>query len=109
MRDLRLNDFSDELRDKLIEGGITLPKSLVRRMVKEFFKHAEQTAQSGKGRFMLWQRDITAIYNRLDTEKLCNELANGEDVLTVDYLLRINKMQKNAKRYYKHMPITIPE
>lgn len=78
-------------------------------MTKAFFKHAEETAESGKGRFMLWQRDITAVYNRLDAKKLCNELANGENVLTVDYLLRINKLQKNAKRYYKGMSLTLEE
>jgi len=109
VRDLQLSEFSQELRDKLRDEGIELPRHVVYRMTKAFFKHAEKTAKSGEGRFMLWQRDITAVYNRLDEVSLCNELANGERVLTADYLIRKNKMQKNARRYYKRMPMTLPE
>jgi hypothetical protein len=109
VRDLQLSDFSQELRDKLRDEGIELPRSVINRMTKEFFKHAEKTVKNGEGRFMLWQRDITSIYNRLDEVSLCNELANGEKVLTADYLIRKNKMQKNARRYYKMMPMTLPE
>lgn len=107
MRDLQLSDFSQELREKLRDKGIELPRKVVYSMVKEFFKHAEQTAKKGEGRFALWQRDITMIYNLLDEEKLCNELANGELVLTADYLIRKKKMQKNAFRHYKRMSMTM--
>jgi hypothetical protein len=109
MRDLNLDTFSREVRDKLRDKGIELPRHVVNHMVKSFFKHAEKTASLGEGRFMLWGRNLTTIYNIIDKEKLCNELAIGENVLTADHLIRINKMQRNAKRFYKRMALTLPE
>jgi len=107
VRDLQLSEFADELREKLRDKGVEVPRKVVLQMTKEFFKHAEEVAKSGDGQFKLWQRDITAIYNILDESRLCNELANGEKVLTADYLISIKKMQKNALRYYKRMPMTL--
>lgn len=110
MRDLSLDDFSREVREKLRDKGVELPRYVVYRMTKAFFKHAEKTAKEGKERFILWQnKDIQSIYPIFDVKKLCNELADGDNVLTADYLIRINKMQKNARRYYKRMPMTISE
>lgn len=106
MRDLHLNEFVDELRSDLREKGVDLPRTLVYQMTKAFFKHAEKTAIEGKARFIMHHRDLTQVYPEWDVKRLCAELADGDNVLTANRLIAINKMQKVTKRYYKKMAMT---
>ena len=106
MRDLKLSEFAEELRHKLSETGVNLPKALVYQMTKAFFKQAEKTAEEGKERFFIHHRALTQVYQNWDVKKLCGELAEGKDVLTADRLIQLNKMQKGARRYYRKMSDT---
>ena len=108
MRDLQLNDFADSLRERLIDDGVDLPKSVVRRLTKQFFKTIEGVAEGSTDRFILWRRPITAIYPLMDVEKLCGELAEGKkNVVTVDYLLRKQKLQPRVLKFYKRQKVTL--
>jgi predicted transcriptional regulator len=106
MRDLSLNEFADSLREKLIDQGIELPKGVVRKMTRDFFRNVEKVAAEGKNRFMLERRPITAIYPLFDEHALCMELAEGKNVLTVDYLIRKNRLQKHVRRFYRRQKMT---
>jgi hypothetical protein len=72
-------------------------------MTKAFFAHAEKTAAAGNKRFLIPNRSLNQVYPEWDIKTLCAELADGKNVLTVDYLIRKNKMQKPALRHYKKM------
>lgn len=106
MQDLNLSDFSNQLREKLHDEGINLPKSVVLQLTKAFFKHVEKTAEGGTDRFTLWNRDITHIYPIFDEKALCTELAEGKDVLTIERLIRRKRMQPRVFKYLKKMGIT---
>jgi predicted transcriptional regulator len=107
MRDLNLNEFASELRERLIDQGVELPKSLVRQMTKAFFEHAEKTGESSNSRFLIPNRGLTQVYPKWDEKALCLELAEGKNVLTAEYLNRIGKFQKKAARHYrKRMGLT---
>ena len=103
MQDLNLNEFSASLREVLRDKGVDLPKSLVYQMTKAFFAHAEKTAAAGNKRFLIHNRSLNQVYPNWDVKKLCAELAEGKHVLTADYLIRKNKMQRQALKHYKKM------
>jgi len=106
MQDLSLSEFSNQLREKLQDEGINLPKSAVLQLTKAFFKKAEQVASHGNDRFTLWNRDLTHIYPIRDEKALCAELANGEDVLTINRLVQIRRMQPRVYKHLKRMGMT---
>jgi predicted transcriptional regulator len=103
MRDLNLNEFSAILRATLKAQGVDLSKSLVYQMTKAFFVHAEKTAAAGDKRFIIHRRSLTQIYPVWNVKKLCAELAVGDNVVTIDQLIREGKAQKKVLRYYKKM------
>jgi hypothetical protein len=93
MRDLSLSEFSDQLREKLVDEGVNLPRHVVLQLTKAFFKQAEKIAATGYDRFTLWNRDITHVYPIYDINSLCAELADGKDVLTINRLISKKRMQ----------------
>lgn len=107
MRDLSLNNFADELYDRLQDKGSTIPRWLIRKLTKKFFTYVEKIAEEGKDRFIMYsgggsKRPISSIYPKFDVVSLCNELAMNERfVLTADYLVRKKKLQKRVARHIK--------
>jgi hypothetical protein len=101
MQDLKISEFALLLKEELREQGVDLPKSLVFRMTRAFFAHAEKIAASGNKRFIIHNRDLNQVYPIWDVKSLCAELADGKDVLTIDKLVKTLKLDRTVDRYYK--------
>jgi hypothetical protein len=105
MQDLSVNELADEIRAALEEKNIFLPKTDVRRMTRHFFRYTEKIAQKKNVRLNLRARDISYIYPVFDVKTLCDELAIGSPgVITVDYLIRKNKLSRRVRRHIKRIP-----
>ena len=111
MQDLSVNDLADELRELLIEQGMVVPRTTVRRMTRHFFRYVEKIASKGEERISLRKRDIEYIYPRFDVKKLCDELAIGEDpkIMTVEYLHRKGKLSRPVAQYEKRRQLHLEE
>jgi hypothetical protein len=103
MQDLSVNELADEIRDSLLDSGIDISRTSVRRMVRHFFKYAEMIAEKEDVRLKMFGKDVCYIYPIFDVKGLCEELAIGKPgVVTVDYLHSKNKLSRRVARYLKY-------
>lgn len=102
MQDLSVNDLADEIRDELLQQGISISRTSVRRMTRHFFRYVEMIAEKKDVRLNFQTRDISYVYPIFDVKNLCDELAAGEgDIITVDYLYRKKKLSRRVFNYVR--------
>jgi hypothetical protein len=85
MRDLTLDDLADEVREVLMEDGISVPASTIRAITKQFIKQVETRVAAGDSR-LRFGKSISAIYQIPDTKSLCDEFAAGENPRMLNYI-----------------------
>lgn len=79
MRHVTLNELADQIRK---DFKLTVPKSVVRKLIKHHFKYIIQIIKAKKDRIRLYKSDVHTVYGDFDLKKLCGELADLDETKT---------------------------